>query len=78
MQWTVYSPEMNIIEAVWGVIMQQLRANPPLDVAPPRNRVMQHWAEITPQYLRRLYDTLPRRNGDLRRVEATKQSADPI
>lgn len=61
MRWPAYSPDMNIIETIWGQIMQNLRANPPLDVPTLRNRVMQHWAEITPQALRRLYRTLPHR-----------------
>ena len=68
MQWPAYSPDMNIIETVWGVIMQKLRANPPLTVAALRNRVMEHWAEITPQYLRNLYATLPRRIASLLRA----------
>ena len=28
MQWPAYSPDMNIIETEWGVIMKKLRANP--------------------------------------------------
>lgn len=66
MEWPPYSPDMNVIETVWGVIMQKLRADPPQTVADLRNRVMQHWAEVTPQYLRRLYASLPHRVVALR------------
>lgn len=68
MMWPPYSPDMNIIETVWGLIMQKLKNNPPQDIPTLRNRVMQHWAEITPQYLGRLFGSLPRRVATLLRV----------
>lgn len=68
MQWPANSPDMNIIETVWGRIMDRLRKDPPLTVAELRNRVHQHWNEVTPQYLRGLFASLPRRVAALRRA----------
>ena len=68
MLWPGNSPDMNIIETVWGRIMDRLRNEPPLTIAELRQRVHQHWGEVTPQYLRSLYAGLPRRAAALRRA----------
>ena len=68
LQWPANSPDFRIIETVWGNIMTKLRSDPPLTVPDLRNRVRQHWNEITPQYLQRLYNTISRRVAAVRRV----------
>jgi hypothetical protein len=68
MQWPPHSPDMNIIETVWGYIIRKLRRNPPATVNGLRNRVHQLWNEITPEYLQQLYDEIPTRVRELHRV----------
>ena len=68
MMWPGNSPDMNIIETVWGPIMDRLRNEPPLTIAELRQRVHQHCGEVTPQYLRSLYTGLPRRVAALHRA----------
>ena len=68
MQWPPYSPDMSIIETVWNMIMKKLNNNPPATLLLLKQRVQQHWREITPQDLRRLYHQIPRRVRLLRRV----------
>ena len=60
------SPDMNIIEIVWGLIMDRLRNDPPLTLAELCRSVHHHWGEVTLQYLRSLYASLPRRVAELR------------
>lgn len=67
MTWPPYSPDLNIIETVWGKIMTEIRRDPPRDINALRNKVRAIWENITPQYLRSLYAGLPRRvNAALR------------
>lgn len=61
MMWPSQSPDMNIIESVWCTIMEKLRADPPSNMQQLRDRVVQHWNEIGPRYLQRLYRQMPRR-----------------
>lgn len=61
MRWPAHSPDMNIIESVWADIMVKLRRNPPDTFDELRHRVHVLWNEITPNYLQRLYEQLPRR-----------------
>lgn len=61
MRWPAHSPDMNIIESVWAHIMVKLRRNPPNTLDELRQRLQLHWGEITPNYLERLYEQLPRR-----------------
>ena len=69
MQWPAYSPDMNLIESVWGWIMRKLNNDPPETLQILRQRVQQHWDKITPDQLRRLYHQMPRRVGALRRCQ---------
>ena len=68
MEWPPYSPDMNLIESVWGWILRKLNADPPSTLDQLRQRIQQHWGEVTPQELRRLYHQMPRRVQLLRRV----------
>ena len=68
MLWPGNSRDMNIIETEWGRIMERLRNDPPLTIAELRQRVHQHWGEVTSPYLRSLYAGLPRRVAALRRA----------
>ena len=68
MLWSANSPEMNIIDTVWGHIMEGLRNDPPLAIIDLRQRFRQHWDELTQQYLESLYVRLPLRVAALRRA----------
>ena len=59
-----YSPDMNIIETI-GSDDVQVTCRAPTDHPGAQGWVNLHWAEITPQYLRRLYASLPLRIASL-------------
>ena len=61
MQWPSNSPDMNIIESVWGHITTKLRENPPLTVRDLRRRVYTIWNAITPNFIHSLYAQMPTR-----------------
>ena len=61
MQWPSNSPDMNIVESVWGHIAQKLRENPPVNLRELRHKVHTIWASITPEYIQGLYHQIPRR-----------------
>lgn len=68
MRWPPYSPDMNIIEHLWNLVLRKLRQNPPGNLAELRRRVFRHWGEITPAEVQTLYRSLPRRVQELIRV----------
>ena len=68
MLWPRNSPDVNIIEIIWGRIMDRWRNHPPLTIAELRKRVHQQWGGVKPQYLRSLYAGLSRWVAALRRV----------
>ena len=61
--WPSSSPDMNIIEHVWDELERRVRRRNPL----PRNvdelwaALQEEWYGLDPEYIRRLYDSLPRR-----------------
>ena len=61
MNWPAYSPDLNIIENVWSYIITKLRENPPNDLDQLRQCVFHHWANLPEDYLRKLFNSLPRR-----------------
>jgi len=62
-EWSSYSPELNLIENVWGVVEDKLYdykkyLNNPEDVW---QKTQQIWHEIEVTYLQNLYKSLPDR-----------------
>ncbi|KAJ8462969.1 hypothetical protein ONZ51_g10558 [Trametes cubensis] len=61
--WPSSSPDMNIIEHVWGELKRRVHARNPL----PRNReelwtaLQEEWYGLSPSFIQSLYDSLPRR-----------------
>ncbi len=61
MNWAPYSPDLNVIENVWGWLLTKLRADPPQTLGELHRRVMQLWSQLPPDYMENLYNSLPRR-----------------
>ena len=56
------SPDLNIIETIWGDITRALNRGPPiLNVQELRTEVRKHWEAITAERLHKLYSELPSR-----------------
>ena len=68
MQWPPYSPDKNIIETAWGWLMKKLNVDPLETLQQLKQRVHQHWNEIIPHALRRLYHQMAHHIGRLRRM----------
>lgn len=68
MEWPSCSPDLNIIEHVWGYLKRRLAESP----SKPQNRVEfkakveELWNSIPVDYIKALYDSLPRRLEELR------------
>ncbi len=65
MNWPAYSPDLNIIEHVWGYIATKLRQTRPNNLNEIRQQVFHHWAHLPRDYLNNLYQSLPRRVTEL-------------
>lgn len=66
MGWPAKSPNLNLIENVWGLMqikldMMCLQKGEPTTAGELENRVHQVWGSITQDYLHKLYDSVPRR-----------------
>lgn len=66
-EWPVNSPDLNPIETVWAHLKKQLDRYPnaPKNMDELWERVQDIWTEITPEYLRKLYESMPKRMKDL-------------
>ena len=69
MNWPPYSPDLNIIENVWGWIITKLRSDPPTTIAELSQKVFRLWGQITPEYCASLFRSIPHR---VRQVLATR------
>lgn len=61
LSWPSNSPDMNIIETVWGHIGRKLREDPPLTVTELRHKVHRIWNSLSAEYLQSLYAQLQTR-----------------
>ena len=66
-EWPANSPDLNPIETVWAHLKKQLDRylNAPRNMDELWERVQDIWTEITPEYLRKLYESMPRRMKEL-------------
>ena len=61
--WPASSPDMNIIENLWAYLDNRIRAHPQ-NLSNSEELWMalqQEWYKISPEYIRKLYESLPRR-----------------
>lgn len=59
--WPPYSPDMNLIENVWGFMTSRMAGHPCNNVRDLRQLVEHTWDSITAQDIEHLYDSIPRR-----------------
>jgi len=62
LNWPPSSPDMNIIENLWAHLDHQVRAHPtkPSNSAELWKVLQEEWKNISPGYVRKLYESLPR------------------
>jgi hypothetical protein len=63
LDWPPSSPDMNIIENLWAYLDDRIRAHPnKLSNSTELWKVLQEeWKNISPEYVKKLYESLPRR-----------------
>lgn len=63
LEWPPYSPDLNVIEHVWGYIKHKLNEyeQPPESLDELWDRVQEAWASIPLEFLQGLYESMPRR-----------------
>ena len=61
--WPSWSPDLNPIEHIWGIIKKRIRERPiqPSTTAEMRVAVLEEWDKITPENLYRILATMPDR-----------------
>jgi hypothetical protein len=62
LNWPAASPDMNVIENLWAYLDDCVRANPTklLNSTESWNVLQEEWKRISPEYVRKLYKSLPR------------------
>lgn len=63
LHWPAYSPDLNPIENIWGLIKNKIHSSPyPLaTLAELDAAVQREWANLTPGYIKTLYSSMKRR-----------------
>lgn len=63
LQWPAHSPDLNPIEHLWGLLKRRLNQHdtPPRGMLELWERIEDCWSSITPEYCRRLYESMPDR-----------------
>lgn len=72
--WPPSSPDMSPIETLWGVMKKQLREYPAKTKRELRASLQRIWNGFTPEFCKKLVNSMPRQVSDLRRSkrEVTK------
>ena len=70
--WPGYSPDMNPIENCWALMKFELSKSKPTTIAGLKEVMQEIWDGLTADYLRSLYESMPRR---MRMVIAAKGGA---
>jgi hypothetical protein len=60
-QWPAQSPDLNIIENVWDMLGRAVRKDRPTSRHQLIASLQRAWNSLTADYIRRLYESLPRR-----------------
>jgi hypothetical protein len=63
LDWPASSPDMNILENLWAHLDNQIQAHPkkPSNSAELWKILQEEWKNISLEYIRKLYESLPRR-----------------
>uniref|UniRef100_A0A0A1XKX3 Transposable element Tc1 transposase n=1 Tax=Zeugodacus cucurbitae TaxID=28588 RepID=A0A0A1XKX3_ZEUCU len=71
MRWPAQSPDMNPIENLWSYLKRQLAnyPNPPKGMQELWERVEDEWYSISPDFVQKLYESMPRRLNSLKKVK---------
>lgn len=59
--WPSSSPDLSPIENIWGIMKRKLRSDPQRTVDGLKQRITDIWNSITPEYCKKLLDTMPAR-----------------
>ena len=63
LNWPASSPDMNIIENLWSYLDDKVRTHPTILSNSTKlwNVLQEEWKRISPEYIRKLYESLPKR-----------------
>lgn len=62
LSWPTNSPDMNIMENLWAYLKGHVRAHPkkPSNFTELQNVIQEEWNKISPEYVRKLYESMSR------------------
>lgn len=61
LSWPSNSPDLNVIENVWHEMKKHLRNRPQRTIADLRNAIQHIWDTLTPEFCRKLVESMPAR-----------------
>ena len=59
--WVAQSPAMNPIEHLWLMVKFKLKNKKASNIAERKEQIMQVWSQISPEFTRKLFDSMPKR-----------------
>ena len=68
LEWSAYSPDLNIIENLWAIVKKRL-AKEILTEENLEEKVFSVWDQIPPEFVIKLYNSLPRRLNNVLKSE---------